>query len=83
MGTRHKRFGRVMSLDEWKKRNDVMLIALRADNKVIAAGWFNLDHIPDKEEKKEVREFYRDQAGLKIGVLRGDEVKNFKQMEWI
>ena len=69
--------------EAWKKRNDVMLVALRDDNRVIAAGWFNLDHEPNKEEKKEVREFYRDSAGMKIEILRGDDVKRFKGMEWI
>ncbi len=72
-----------MSLEEWKARNDVMLVALRDDNRVIAAGWFNLDHEPDKEEKKEMREFYRDCAGKKIEILRGEDVKKFKEMEWI
>lgn len=69
--------------EDWKARNDVMLVTLRDDGKVIAAGWFNLDHEPNKEEKKEVKDFYRDSAGKDIKILRGDDVKKFKEMEWI
>lgn len=71
------------ALLDWKARNNVMLVALRDDNKIVAAGLFNLDHSPNKEEKKDVKEFYRDSAGMKIEILRGDDVKKFKQMEWI
>ncbi len=72
-----------MTLEDWKKRSDVMLVAINDDNKVVAAGWVNLDHEPNKEEKREVKEFYRDCAGRKIEILRGDDVKKFKSMEWI
>ena len=43
----------------------------------------NKDAGKDKEEKKDLREFYRDCVGRKIEILRGDDVKKFKEMEWI
>lgn len=73
----------VKALEDWKSRNDVMLVSLRDDGKVMAAGWFNLDHEPNKEEKREVKEFYRDCAGRNIQILRGDDVNKFKDMDWI
>lgn len=71
------------ALEKWKNRNDVMLVALNSEGKLVAAGWFNLDHNPNSLEKRDSAGFYRESAGFDVQVLRGDDVKKFKTMEWI
>lgn len=69
-------------LKEWKDRHNVFIAAVNADNKIVAAGWFNLDNEPTKEDKKDVKDFYKGLVGYKIEIARGEQVKEIQKLEW-